>query len=201
MNQTLEKPVQTFLGIAVSNQENISENAVGKSFSASDGKLSTVPKQFLPYVIKPGECRNPSGRPKNVFNLQARAKELGPKVFDLLTQWAQSDDFRAALPAIRMILATGFPEFEKAVPLVGDVPPGFENLSAVERIRELNKRREEMKRVQLQVEAERKGAPAAALPAAAQTPPTMVRPNSSEAARPPAPAVAPAKLNTRKRSK
>ena len=115
--------------------------------------LSRVPAQLRAHAVKPGQILNPTGRCKNVFNLQARARELGPDVFKLLIQWAQSQDFRASLPAIRMILATGFPEFEKALTSPNDVPPGFENLSIAQRLDALRQRRAELKQAEDNVRA------------------------------------------------
>ena len=115
--------------------------------------LSKVPHQLRAHTIKPGEIRNPGGMKKNPFNLQARCRELGPKMQELLVTWAESADFRASLPAIRMILATGFPEFEKALTSPNDVPPGFENLSIAQRLDALRARRAELKQAEENVRA------------------------------------------------
>ena len=115
--------------------------------------LSKVPHQLRAHTIKPGEIRNPGGMKKNPFNLQARCRELGPKMQELLVTWAESADFRASLPAIRMILATGFPEFEKALTSPNDVPPGFENLSIAQRLDALRARRAELKQAEDNVRA------------------------------------------------
>ena len=70
-----------------------------------------MPEQLRAFAVKPGEVRNPMGKPKNIFNLQARCRELGPRVLEVLIRWLESDDFRASLPAARMLASTGFPEF------------------------------------------------------------------------------------------
>ena len=136
----------------VLNQSNGHTETAGKPFSASPVTSPNVYEK-RPWLFKPGQCGNPGGRPKNVFNLQQRARELGPDVFKLLIQWAQSQDFRASLPAIRMILATGFPEFEKALTSPNDVPPGFENLSIAQRLDALRQRRAELKQAEDNVRA------------------------------------------------
>ncbi len=113
----------------------------------------------------PGKSANPGGRPKNVFDLQLRCRTAAPQVFQKVLDWAMSNDFRASLPACRMILASAFHNFEKATAEMGAVPPGFENLSVAERIEVLKQRRAELK----QVEAD--AAKAAALPVATQAQP------------------------------
>ena len=145
----MEKPIQTQ---PVSNPDETGKTPVFTS-RLDPLKIAAAPPQLRPFLFQPGNNLNPSGRPKNVFNLQARARELGPDVFKLLLGWAKSDDFRASLPAIRMILATGFPEFEKALSSPNDVPPGFENLSIAQRLDALRARRAELKQAEDNVRA------------------------------------------------
>ncbi len=138
------------------------ETSTQNSFSASPVSSPNVHER-KPWLFKPGQCANPGGRPKNVFDLQLRCKQEGAKVFEIILGWALSSDFRASLPACRMILATGFAKFEKATEEMGTVPPGFENLSVAERIEVLKQRRAELKA------AETGAAQSAAQPVATQT--------------------------------
>ena len=59
--------------------------------------------------------------------------------------WALSDDWRAAIPAGKIIMGAAWGEFEKLPADANQLPAGFENLSVAERIAELRKRREEIK--------------------------------------------------------
>ena len=100
---------------------------------------------IMPFAFKPGQTGNPGGRPKNPFDLTRRCKQLGPRAIEVLEAYLNCGDFRAALPAARMILATGFAEFEKAAPAQADVQGGFDKLTHAQRIEILNTRREARK--------------------------------------------------------
>jgi len=101
--------------------------------------------QLAPYRFKKGApSGNPEGRRAEIFNLRRRAREHGAAYFDALEQWAFGDDWRAAIPALRILLGAGFGEFDKIPPETGALPAGYENMSTAERLRELTKRRAEL---------------------------------------------------------
>ena len=149
-----KKPMETTDACEASHKNPVQTGEIPVLASSPEVRnLSLVPPQLRAHTIRPGEVRNPSGMKKNPFNLQARCRELGPQYLALVDQWARSDDFRASLPALRMVLATGFPEFEKALSSPNDVPPGFENLSIAQRLDALRQRRAELKQAEENVKA------------------------------------------------
>ena len=103
-----------------------------------------VPAQLKAHAWKPGQSGNPNGRNLDLFNLRRRARAHGEKYFEALEKWAFSDDWRAAIPALRILLGAGYGEFDKIPAETGSLPAGFENLSVADRIRALNQRRAEL---------------------------------------------------------
>lgn len=109
-------------------------------------ELGHMPPQLAKYAIKPGEIRNPLGPRVNAFNLRARCRESGDRALAVLLRWMEGDDYRAAIPAAKIILEYGYGLAADQPAFTGSRVPGLESLPVRERVRILRDRAQAMAR-------------------------------------------------------